>query len=566
MSLTSPNRGYPLERLEGNAGSMSWWSGAFGRVAGSLGDLRTSVQAATDLDGVGASIRAARSDAQEVAGALAAEIAEAELLSGVLQRYADAYSSSAEAANRLIDDIESAHASWTTASAEANEAGLRALWTSRSGEPADVRRTNEAAQDAMATRDAAASDLADLWEQFETHYSAWDTAYDAALAELAGGAGPAMTAASRSLLDQLLAADTPQEVLELWLAHPELHDEIAGAHPDIIGNLDGIPYDVRGQVNRERLEALRATQPDGALGEDVAALWEELTDGPPFPLLISFDPNGSTQTTAALAYGDLASATDINVLVPGMNSTVAGIGEWGDSARALNNAGPGLATIAWFGYDSPNEIEEPGMDRALDGAAALRSFLLGVDAVHPTAEKAVIAHSYGSTTAALAIGSRPDALGVDQFIAVGSAGFPSDAQVLSNLQNAEGLQMYATLSENDAWARIGRDTSFGGAHGTVPETLPGVIEFGSDGGYAADGEHLAPTPGHAAHEGGNSPLPSGDGEGYLVEGSESFYNIQQIILTGEPGTEMDGEGSEGGFWDLPDWLRWLPVDPYRTGL
>lgn len=563
MTLTSPNCGYPLERLEGNSGSMSWWSGAFSRVAGSLGDLRTTVQSATDLDGVGASIRSARSKAQEVANGLAAEIAEAELLAGVLQRYADAFSSSAEAANRLIDDIESAHAALSSASAAANEAGLNALWTSRSGEPADVRRANDEAKDAVAARDAAASELADLWEQFESHYSAWDTAYDAALAELAGGAGPAMTSQAQDLLDQLLAADTPQAVLELWLAHPELQDEVARAHPDIIGNLDGIPYDVRGRINRERLEALRATNPGGALGADVAALWEELTDGPPFPLLISFDPDGSAQTTAALAYGDLASATDINVLVPGMNSSVAGIGEWGDSARALNSAGPGLATIAWFGYDSPNEIEEPGMDRARDGAAALRSFLLGLDAVHPTAEKAVIAHSYGSTTAALAIGSRPDALGVDQFIAVGSAGFPSDPQVLSNLQNADGLRMYATLSENDAWARIGRDTSWGGAHGTVPETLPGVTEFGSDGGYAGD-QHLAPTPGHGAHEGGNGPLPSGDGEGYLVQGSESFYNIQQIILTGEPGTEIDGEGSERGFWDLPDWLRWLPVDPYRT--
>ncbi|MDN8548742.1 alpha/beta hydrolase [Microbacterium sp. NM3R9] len=563
MSLTSPNRGYPLERLEGSAGSMSWWSGAFSRVAGSLGDLRTTVQSATDLDGVGAAITAARADAQEVANGLAAEIAEAELLAGVLQRYADAFSSSAEAANRLIDDIESAHAAWSSAAADAEDAALSALSTSRSGEPADVRRANDAAQDAVATRDAAAGDLADLWEQFENHYSAWDTAYDAALAELAGGAGPALTSEARSLLDQLLAADTPQAVLELWLAHPELHDEIARAHPDIIGNLDGIPYDVRARVNRERLEALRATNPGGALGDDVAALWEELTDGPPFPLLISFDPGGSAQTTAALAYGDLASATDINVLVPGMNSSVAGIGEWGDSARALNNAGPGLATIAWFGYDSPNELEEPGMDRARHGAAALRSFLLGIDAVHPTAEKAVIAHSYGSTTAALAIGSRPDALRVDQFIAVGSAGFPSDPQVLSNLQNADDLRMYATLSENDAWARIGRDTSWGGAHGTVPETLPGVTEFGSDGGYAG-GEQLAPTPGHGAHEGGNGPLPSGDGEGYLVQGSESFYNIQQIILTGEPGTEMDGDGSERGFWDLPDWLEWLPVDPYRT--
>lgn len=563
MTLSSPNRGFPLERLEGNTGSMSWWSGAFGRVAGSLDELRTSVQAVTDVDGVGAAVTAARTDAQDVVGALAAEIAEAELLAGVLQRYADAFSTSAEQANGLIDDIESAHETWQSAADEAEQTGLLALWTSRSGEADDVRRANDDAQDAVALRDAAARDLADLWEQYETHYAGWDTAYDAALAELAG-AGSTMTAASRSLLDELLAADSPAEVLALWLANPELHEEIAAAHPEIIGNLDGIPYDVRARVNRERLEDLYNSQPPGEHGEQIDALWNALTQGAPPPDLISFDPDGSDQVTAALSYGDLAAATDINVLVPGMNSNVTGIGEWGDSARALNSAGPGLATVVWFGYDSPNELEEPGMSRAEDGAAALRSFLLGVDAVHPDAEKAVIAHSYGSTTAALAIGSQADALGVDQFIAVGSAGFPSDPQVLSNLENADGLQMYATLSEDDAWARIGRDTSFGGGHGTVPETLPGMTEFGSDGGYGADGEHLTPTGGHSAHQGGNGPLPSSDGDGYLVEGSESFYNIQQIVLTGEPGTEMDGEGSGSGFWDLPDWLDWLPVNPYRT--
>ncbi|MEH3089540.1 MAG: alpha/beta hydrolase [Microbacterium arborescens] len=559
MTLTSPGRGYPLERLAGNTGSMSWWSGAFDRVAGSLGELRTTVHAATDLDGVGASITAARADAQDVASALAAEIAEAELLSGVVARYADAFSAHAEPANRLVDEIESAHAACETAAREAERAGLQALWTSRSGEPDDVRRANEDAQDAVAARDSAARDLADLWAQYEALYSAWDEAYDAALAELATGSAGALTSDARSLLDQLLAADGPAEVLRLWTENEELRGELEAAHPEILGNLDGIPYDVRGRLNLARLEALRATRPDGQLGSDAAALWSQLSSGPPAPLLISFDPDGSAQMTAALAYGDLATATDINVLVPGMSSTVSGIGEWGTTARALNGAGPGLATIAWFGYDSPDPTEEPSMNRAIDGAASLRSFLLGVGAVRPTAELAVIAHSYGSTTAAIAIGSQSDALGVDQFIAVGSAGFPSDEQVLANLQSADGLRMYATLSENDAWARIGRDTSWGGAHGTVPETLPGVTEFGSDGGYA-DGEHLAPTPGHSAHDGGNSPLPSGDGEGYLVQGSESFYNIQQIVLTGEPGTEMDGEGSERGFWDLPDWL---PVDPYR---
>lgn len=33
MSLASPNRGYPLERIEGNAGSMASWVGTFDLIA-----------------------------------------------------------------------------------------------------------------------------------------------------------------------------------------------------------------------------------------------------------------------------------------------------------------------------------------------------------------------------------------------------------------------------------------------------------------------------------------------------------------------------------------------------
>lgn len=559
MTLSSPNRGFPLERLEGSTGSMGYWNGLFTRVATALGDLRTAAQTASDLEGVGAAVTAARADAEELRGVLAADIAEAELLAGVLQRYSDAFSTSAERANGMIEDIEDAHAAWVRLAGTAENAGLEALWTSRSGEDDEVSAANEAARDAIAERDGAQAELDTLWEEYEGYYGAWDEAYDAALSELAAGTNTVLTADARDLLDDLLAAD-PAEVMRLWEEHPELHSELISQHPEIIGNLDGIPYSTRAEVNRQRLEDLYESDPGGELGDQIDALWNELGTGPPPPNLISFDPDGSAQVTAAFAYGDLDAATDISLLIPGMNSDVNGIGEWGTSARALNSAGPGLATIVWFGYDSPTVPEEPFMDRAHDGAASLRQFLLGLDALHPAAETAVIAHSYGSTTAALAIGSQPDGLGVDQFIAVGSAGFPSDPQVLANLQSGEGPQMFATLSEDDLWARIGRDTSWLGEHGTVPETLDGVVEFGSDGGYDAEGNPVGATPGHGAHHGGNSlGTPDAD-DGYLMEGSESFYNIQQIIVTGEPGTEMDGEGSERGFWDLPDWL---PVDPYR---
>lgn len=225
-----------------------------------------------------------------------------------------------------------------------------------------------------------------------------------------------------------------------------------------------------------------------------------------------------------------------------MKGNVHDLQSWGESAKALNSSvGPGSATVVWFGYDTPELLEEPAMDRAEDGAASLRSYLLAVRALSPSADVNVIAHSYGSTTAALAIGSQPDGLGVTSFIAVGSAGFPNDAAVVENLTNGEPPQIYATISEDDAIARVGRATAPG--HPVSPERLPGTTVFDSDGGVSASGESLPSATGHDA---------LGPGA-YLEPGSESFYNVSEIIQTGEPGTVRGGEGSTQGFWDAGNW-------------
>ena len=165
-----------------------------------------------------------------------------------------------------------------------------------------------------------------------------------------------------------------------------------------------------------------------------------------------------------------------------------------------------------------------------------------VDAANANANPTVCTRSsYGSTTAALAIGSAPDGLGVTSFVAVGSAGFPDDEDVLANLDAVGAPRIYATISEDDGIARIGRGTAFG--HGVSPERLPGVTVFDSDGGVDAAGGSLPAATGHSA---------LGPGA-YLEPGSESFYNVSQIISTGEPGTERDGAGSTKGFWDASNW-------------
>src|SRR5699024_2288368 len=236
------------------------------------------------------------------------------------------------------------------------------------------------------------------------------------------------------------------------------------------------------------------------------------------------------QFTAAVAYGDLDTESKINVLVPGMGSHVGQMPDWGKTARDINEGVPGSATVTWFGYDSPDAFEEPSLDRARDGGASLSGFLDGLNTQNPSSETNVIAHSYGSTTAATAIGSEPGGHGVDKFITVGSAGLPDDETVLKNLES--GPKIYSTMSPGDPVAPFGQ--IFTTDHNTSPMDLAGTTPFGSDGGFGSNGDELAPTRGHS----------STDEDGYLTPGTESLYNIKQIIATGEPGTEMFGPNAK----------------------
>ena len=526
------------QRIEGDVGSMAWWSGQFTRVQDRLEDLRDAVARASTVSGAGESVSAVRDDAERLLTTIDVDIGEAALLAIVLQDYADAHERHAQRANALVEDIEMAEADWMQRSDDAADAAGVALVVAGAGVGLFTDLAQNAATEAAQARDLSWQHLSALRSEHERHFTNWDAAYDEALAALAGAASASLMPEARVVFERLLGADDSAEVLALWNAHPELHDQLLDAHPDVLGNLDGIPWDVRAGVNRDRLTAMLATEPPGDRRDELEAIQRALeAEGSPRPSLISFDPDGAEQTTAAIAHGDLATASEINTLVPGMNGNVGDMHAWGESARALNRSvGEGSATVVWFGYDTPSLIEEPGMARAEDGAAALASYLRGIGTLAPHADVNVIAHSYGSTTAALAIGSDLDGAGVTAFIAVGSAGFPNDEAVLANLSTGDP-QVYATISEDDAVARIGRATTF--EHAVSPEQLPGVTVFGSDGGVDGDGGELPAATGHGA---------LGPGA-YLEPGSESFFNVSEIIRTEAPGTELGGEGSTRGFWD-----------------
>ncbi|MFE6735884.1 alpha/beta hydrolase [Microbacterium sp. NPDC057650] len=241
-----------------------------------------------------------------------------------------------------------------------------------------------------------------------------------------------------------------------------------------------------------------------------------------------------------------------------MFSGLGDLKSFGQSARDLNSDaedyGAGKAmTIAWYGYDSPDLLGETAMGSAEEGAATLTSSLRGLDlAVSPRVTTTVIGHSYGSTTAFLAVGSAADNLGVDRLVSVGSAGVPdqlyaqnreyapvSGTMTLDVNMDYSGTQAYGTRAPWDLVARFGQYSSSG--HTVNPESLPGAISFESDGGYvpALDGageEWAVETPGHASHSGGgNTGLESWQKDnGYLSEGTESFRNVARIVATGEP--------------------------------
>jgi hypothetical protein len=220
----------------------------------------------------------------------------------------------------------------------------------------------------------------------------------------------------------------PAAVAAWWDAlTPAEHRAWLDAAPQLIGNLDGIPFGTRALANRTAIQALVDSLPPGDPLLD--RLSQFLVDGvvDPQRKIIVFDPRGDGRV--AELFGDLGSAEHIAVIVPGMGSTMANFskGVRGD-AEALWMATPGSAVIAWTGYDAPAGFETgrvwevASSAQAVAGGAALVPFLAGVR-THGSAPTTLIGHSYGSHTVGQSLlqGAR-----VDRVVFIGSPGVGVD--------------------------------------------------------------------------------------------------------------------------------------------
>lgn len=242
---------------------------------------------------------------------------------------------------------------------------------------------------------------------------------------------------------------------------------LASAAPEVVGNLDGVPFAVRDRANRLTLSrSVTRLEMSIESGVGRAKLVEkrhhldilnqvtktlERKSGEPRRQLLTLDPSGEVR--AAVVVGDLATADYVSYLVPGMFFTVQGqmydwtvIAQdlqaqqagWLKTLSASNSelSGKTAATVAWIGYQTPGVLDIASLDRAKSGANFLGHAIQGIRAARTGAQPFVslVTHSYGSTAAMMELAT--GGMTVDALAIIGSPG--SAAQSASALGVGHG--------------------------------------------------------------------------------------------------------------------------------
>lgn len=274
---------------------------------------------------------------------------------------------------------------------------------------------------------------------------------------------------------------------------------LASRFPEVVGNLDGAPIALRYAANARVL----------AKAEPEFRAWDT-----PDRHFLAFDQRDTGRAVEVV--GDLATATRVAVLVPGVGNDIENFDRppgphrnrapavW---ARSLydqaehEQPGARVAVIAWLGYQPPADLgrEAAREELARTGAVALERFVGGLKAQRPSAEVTVVGHSYGSVVVGLAAHALPSS--VTDLVAVGSPGM--------GVERAADLHTRATVwagRSPDDWISDVPDVQvLGVGHGTEPvDPGFGARVFGTEGVH--------------------------DHDEYFNPGTESLRNMAWIVL------------------------------------
>jgi Alpha/beta hydrolase len=440
--------------------------------------------------------------------------------------------------------------------------------------------------------------LTQQWEQQASPLLGWaSTSLDTCATELRAQSAAQQVTSSNS---DGAAVGTPWQLISPQPTPPPGHGTPAGnalwwtsmtvlqqgqvirEHPEWIGNRDGVAFAARDQANRRLLTADRAhlmdeqrhlqggtadfatrgptTVDQDAVGRvkdklsSIQAIQATLAgDGPRQLLLLDL---GKERAEAAIANGDVDTAANVAVFVPGMTTTVNGFmkgydqqmkhlqqrAESEDGRAHADQPAATTATVTWIGYQAPQNGDVLNPDKSVaslhlarTGAAQLAPFLQGIGAAREQdAHLTLLGHSYGSTTAGLALQQET---GVDDAVFFGSPGLGTNRA--DDLDLAPGHAYYIEAG----WDVVG-DL---GVFGMDPSHLSG-IEHAS----ARESTVLDPVTGERRTFAGVTGHNS-----YLVDDSTSQYNMS-VIVAGEPGRRVYDRGEGVG-----DVLSWHNPETYR---
>jgi hypothetical protein len=352
-------------------------------------------------------------------------------------------------------------------------------------------------------------------------------------------------------------------------------------HPEWIGNRDGIPFTARDQANNallgihraqllaewKRLEADLAdnwfgdlfTTDDEALDQvkaKVASLdaIEKVLASPGEHQLLLLDV-GPERAEAAVARGNVDTADNVAVFVPGLDTTVDGDLEGYDHQMDQLQRGTELeswraganesaATVTWIGYQTPQsglDVITPGRSVATDnvaqqGADKLAPFLRGVGAARESdAHLTLLGHSYGSTTAGLA---QQQGTGVDDALFFGSPGLGTNH--VEDLNLAPGHAYYVEARQDFVGDLGGLGLGDLGGFGIDPSHMGGIEHASARESTVVDpmtGEtrHFKEVTGHSS---------------YLDDDSTSQYNMS-VVVAGLPDRRVYDRGE--GLGDVLSW-------------
>ncbi|MBV9599258.1 MAG: hypothetical protein JOZ87_20635 [Chloroflexi bacterium] len=362
----------------------------------------------------------------------------------------------------------------------------------------------------------------------------------------------------------------PATVNNWWSSlSPDEKTQLIAQHSPEMGNLNGIPVDVRDEINRavmlddlnrvSDLASKHGASVDAVLADSAryglsaievarylnarsaaeglaasADALDELNQHPAV-FLVRYQPDVfGGDGAAAIAIGNPDTAANTAVLVKGLGSglkqgTLAnpdGVRLYSEANRA--DWGRDTAVVMWLGYDAPNTPSDSGLYQPAMARTGGRALAADVNAFAVTHNGApthmtVVGHSYGSTTVADAAAGF--GMHVDDVVLVGSPGTDL-AHSAADFRLSPTGHLYVGAASRDQVSWFGDDTiktPFGGV-GLGQD--PAVDRYGSV-------RFKAEVP-------GDSFNPFYEHSHYFDLGSEALFSIGDVVAGHGDALQDDG--------------------------